>query len=135
MQGNPSIVIDAKSPRENPETYHYQVGGYAFALNRQQDGNPVQYIVATNGVSLYLWHWDSNTPELTMSFGDFEEDNAKFVQLRSLLAYRAVDVIRATRDVFEFERPDLNELIRVFNECHYHNMEERSIGTQLMLSI
>ncbi len=63
-----------------------------------------------------------------MSFGDFEEDNAKFVQLRSLLAYGAVDVVRATRNVFQFERPGLNELIRIFSDCHQIIWKKEALG-------
>ena len=125
---NPSVVIDAKSPGENPEEYHYQVSGYALILNQRHDSNPVQYVVTTNGFNLFLWRWDSDTPELRMSFDDFKEDNAKFVQLRSRLAYGAVDVVRATRDIFRFERPDLNELIRVFYDCHYTIWKKEALG-------
>lgn len=115
----PVIVIDAKSPSEIPEDYFYQVGGYAYGLNQRYDGeNPVRYVVVANGSNLVLWSWDNSIPKLRMSFKDFEEDNPKFLQLRSLLTYGAIDVIRVTKDVFEFERPDLDELIQVFNECH-----------------
>lgn len=115
----PVVVIDAKSPNEKPEDYHYQVSGYALGLNqRYGDENPVRYVLATNGLSLILWPWDSDTPVLRMSFKEFEEDNPKFIQLRSLLSYGALDIVRVTKDVFVFERPDLNEIIKVFNDCH-----------------
>ena len=115
----PVVVIDAKSPNEKPGDYHYQVSGYALGLNRRYlDENPVRYILVTNGLLLILWLWDSDMPVLRMSFKDFEEDNAKFVQLRSLLSYGALDIVRVTEDVFTFERPNLNELKRVFNDCH-----------------
>lgn len=125
---NPAIIIDAKSPDETPDAYHYQVSGYALMLNQRHDDNPVQYVVATNGLALFLWRWDSDVPELHMSFSDFEEDNAKFVQLRSLLTYGAVDVAHATRDVFEFERPDLNDLLRVFGDCHNIIRKKEALG-------
>lgn len=126
--GNPSVVIDAKSPSENPESYHYQVSGYALVLNQRHDDNPVQYTVATNGINSFVWRWDNDIPLLKLSFNEFQEDNAKFVQLRSLLAYGATDVVRLTKDVFKFERPDLNELIRVFNECHQIIWKKEALG-------
>ncbi len=49
--GNPSVVIDAKSPNENPEAWHYQVSGYALILNQRNDDNPVQYVVTTKSLS------------------------------------------------------------------------------------
>ena len=127
-QGDPAIIIDAKSPGEPPEDYHYQVSGYALMLNQRYDNNPVQYVVATNGLTSVLWHWDSDAPELHLSFSDFEEDNAKFVQLRSLLTCGAADVVRAPRDVFLFDRPDLNGLIRVFGDCHNIIRKKEALG-------
>jgi len=127
-QDNPSIIIDAKSPRETPDSYHYQVSGYALMLNQRYADNPVQYVVVTNGLALLLWRWDSDVPELHMAFSDFEEENAKFVQLRSLLTCGAVDVVRATRDVFSYQRPDLNDLIRVFGDCHNIIRKKEALG-------
>ena len=65
-----------------------------------------------------LWQWDSETPTLDLSFADFEEDNPSFIHLRSLISFGSLDVARVTEDVFRFERPELNELIKIFNECH-----------------
>lgn len=115
----PTVIIDAKAPSENCEAYLYQVGGYAYGLNqRYADENPVRYVVVTNGTSLLVWDWDKDIPTLSLSFEDFEEDSQKFLQLRSLLSYGALDVVRVTQDVFQFERPDLNALIHIFHECH-----------------
>ena len=128
MQDNPSVVIDAKSPSDNPQDYHYQVSGYALIINQRHADNPVQYIVTTNGLRLYLWRWDSDEPLLEMSFSDFNEDNAKFVQLRSYLAYGSADIVRATENVFRFERPNLPVLIRAFYDCHYIIWKKEALG-------
>lgn len=118
-QRRPATIIDAKAPTLDPANYHYQVGRYAYELNqRYRETNPVRYVAVTNGVELILWEWDSNEPVLQMSFEDFEEDNQRFLQLRSMLAYGALEVTRATTGVFMFERPELNDLLREFNECH-----------------
>lgn len=115
----PLIVVDAKDVTQRPADYHYQVSGYALALNqRHTDGNPVRYTVVTNGLVLLVYPWDSDTPRIALNFGDFEEDNRGFVELRSLLSYGSLDIVKATEDVFLFARPDLNELVRVFDECH-----------------
>ena len=119
VRRKPVVVIDAKAPSERPDDYRYQVGGYAYALNQRfRNENPVRYIVVTNGIEFVLWDWDVEQPILNMSFEDFSEDNPKFLRLRSLLTYGVLDVSRVTKDVFKFERPELNELIRTFNECH-----------------
>ena len=118
-RSRPVVVLDAKSPSGEPKAYRYQVAGYALGLNEDYENeNPVRYVCVTNGVHLTLWTWDSANPLLELAFHDFEEDNPAFVQLRSLISYGSIDVARMTEDVFAFDRPNLNELIRVFNDCH-----------------
>ena len=54
--GEPVIVIDAKSPNEEPESYHYQVSAYALSLNQKYpDKNPVRYVAVTNGYLFIVW--------------------------------------------------------------------------------
>jgi len=117
--GNPIMVIDAKSPKGNPEDYHYQVSAYALYLNQKYaDKNPVRYTIVTNGNHLFVWPWDSNQPVFYLQFEDFQYDNEKYLELRSNLAYDAFKQIASTKDVFKFERPELTSLIRKFNYCH-----------------
>ena len=117
-RGKPSCVLDAKAPDESPEDYHYQVGGYAYGLNLRYPDNPVQYVVATNGLKLLAWKWDSEMPVLKLNFEHFDQDDPRFIRLRSLLAYGASDVIRVTKNVFRFEPPALDTLLHTFDTCH-----------------
>lgn len=115
----PRVVIDAKSTEEAPQNFHYQVSGYALALNQQhKKDNPVKYTLLTNGLKTIVYHWDEDVPILELAFSDFHEDNSKFIQLRSLLSYGALEVTEATEDVFEFTRPSLDSLIKTFDRCH-----------------
>ena len=59
---------------------------------------------------------------------DFEEDNKKFIQLRSLLSYGAIETIQVTEDVFEFARPKIDLLIKCFDICHNIIRKKESIG-------
>jgi type I restriction enzyme M protein len=116
---DPVIVLDAKSPSEKPADYHYQVSGYALGLNQRHDAkNPVRFAIVSNGLLTLVYPWDSDKPRLRLTFQDFEEDNLAFIELRSLLSYGALDLVQATEDVFEFRRPDMNRLVRIFDECH-----------------
>ncbi len=126
---SPQIVIDAKAPEVNPSKFHYQVSGYALTLNQQFDrDNPVKYCVLTNGHKTFVYSWDENKPCLELSFMDFEEDNKKFIQLRSLLSYGAIETIQVTEDVFEFARPKIDLLIKCFDICHNIIRKKESIG-------
>jgi len=125
----PAIVIDAKAPNEKPADYQYQVAGYAFGLNQRfANGNPVKFTVVSNGELTLVYPWDSEKPRLRLTFYDFEEDNPKFIELRSLLSYGASDILEATEDVFEFERPDLEELVKTFDACHNLIWKKEKIG-------
>lgn len=117
--GEPVIIIDAKSPDEIPESYHYQVSAYALSLNQKYpDKNPVRYIVVTNGYLFIVWPWDSDIPIIYMKFDDFQKNNEKFLELRSNLSYLTFKQVAITKDVFLFERPELSFLIRTFNNLH-----------------
>lgn len=117
--GEPIIVIDAKSPSEQPEAYHYQVSDYALSVNQKYpDKNPVRYIAVTNGHLFIVWPWDSERPIFFMKFGDFQKQSEKFLELRANLSYLMFKQISITKDVFPFERPELSLLIRTFNDLH-----------------
>lgn len=116
---DPIIVVDAKSPSEKPEDYHYQVSNYALSLNQKyQDKKPVRYTAITNGHYFIVYPWDSDTPVFYLRFDDFEADNEKYLELRSHLSYSAFKQIVITKDIFKFERPELTVLIRTFNDLH-----------------
>ena len=115
----PIIVIDAKSPSEKPESYHYQVSGYALSVNQKySDKNPIRYVAITNGHLFIVWPWDSETPIFFMKFDDFQKQGEKFLELRANLSYLTFKQINITKDVFPFERPELSLLIRTFNNLH-----------------
>jgi len=115
----PIVVLDAKAPGEELENFHYQVSSYALHLNQKySDRNPVLYVVLTNGDCFIVYAWDSNRPVFFLRFEDFSDGNEKFLELRSNLSYSAFNQVAATRGVFDFERPGITTLIRVFNECH-----------------
>jgi type I restriction enzyme M protein len=119
QKNKPVIVIDAKSIKENPQEYQYQVSGYALSLNQKhEEENPVKYNVLTNGKTTFVYSWDQNKPILKLSFDDFEEDNAKFINLRSLLSYGALDIVEATESIFQFDRPAMDKILATFDECH-----------------
>lgn len=115
----PRVVIDAKSPDLTPQRYLYQASGYALTLNQQHgSNNPVRFVILSNGHKTFVYPWDQSKPCLELAFSDFEEDNARFIQLRSLLTYGALEVVEATEEVFEFRPPDLPWLMKMFDECH-----------------
>ena len=127
--GTPKVVIDAKAPNEKLEDYHYQVSAYALYLNQKySDKNPVLYTALTNGHFFIVYPWDSDRPVFFLRFEDFADDNEKFLELRSNLSFSAFNQVAATKDIFDFYRPSLTNLVRVFNECHNLIWKKEKIG-------
>lgn len=117
--GDPIIVIDAKAPSEKIEDYQYQVSSYALGLNQKfKDKNPVIFTVLTNGLYLIVYPWDNSQPEHFLKFEDFAPHNESFIELRSKLSYSAFEHAKATKGVFEHDRPTLHSLLKTFNDCH-----------------
>lgn len=115
----PAVVIEAKSPSESIDDYHYQVGGYAFRINQQHAAdNPARFVMVVNGHQLAVWHWDEMEPAVRLNFDQFQYDDPIFIELKSLVGYSAIHVARATESVFEFRRPRIDELRKVLAESH-----------------
>ncbi len=119
-RNKPIIIIDAKSPKINDiKKYYYQISSYALALNQKYcDENPVLYTILTNGQFFIVYSWDNNQALFYLRFEDFTYNNEKFLEIRSNLSYHAFKQVAATEGVFEFRRPDLNKLLKTFNDCH-----------------
>lgn len=117
--GDPIIVIDAKAPSEKIEDYQYQVSSYALGLNQKfKDKNPVIFTILTNGLYLIVYPWDNSQPEHFLKFEDFAPHNESFIELRSKLSYSAFEHAKATKGIFEHDRPTLHSLLKSFNDCH-----------------
>lgn len=114
----PKIIIDAKSPKEKPEDFLYQVSSYALQLNQKHQDNPVLYVALTNGHFFIVYPWDSDQPLFYLRFEDFVDGNERFLELKSNFSYSAFNQISATKDVFDFQRPSLKTLVKTFNDCH-----------------
>ena len=128
-RGRPRVVFDAKSPNETPENYRYQVAGYALGLNSRFSGeNPIRLVVVSNGITTVVWPWDDAKPILQLQFSDFDPDNTKFIQLRSLLSYDATAISEAVKDVFEFRRPPMAELLSTFDAAHQLIWKKEKLG-------
>ena len=127
--GEPIIVLDAKSPSENPEDYHYQVSSYALYLNQKfPDKNPVRYIIITNAHKFVVFPWDSETPVFYLQFDEFQDSNEKWRELRANLSYLAFKQVAFTKDVFKFEKPEITSLIKKFNDIHNLIRKKDSLG-------
>lgn len=132
FDGKPRIIIDAKSPHENPSDHIMQAASYAWLLNSAYaQEKPVQYFVLSNGILTQVFAWDSRDPILELAFEDFVEGNADFVQFRSLLS---VDRFAKRATTYEgptthrFDRRSLEDVNAAFAWCHQHIYRKGNIS-------
>ena len=121
----PRWLIDAKATDKNVDDWAYQGAGYALSLNQRYTGkDPCKFYVITNGLTLKVWQWNEIEPILTLHFGDFQDDNPAYLQLRNLLS---ADVVRkgwveagpvAAPTTMILEKPSVEEAKRIFKNCH-----------------
>ena len=69
----PTLIIEVKHPEEPIDKYIIEAQDYAIVVNRGFIGkNPIQFVLATNGMKTKLARVDENKPILELSFEDFE---------------------------------------------------------------
>lgn len=129
----PRIVMDAKATDEELDAFEYQIRGYALSLNSKfKDEKPAQYCVLCNGGTTKVYKWDDEKPLLTLDFDSYADGNPKYLALKQLLAKEAVlqkiQTKAAPAELFDYERPENEELEGIFTACHNLIWSKESIG-------
>ncbi len=131
MGKTPALIIEAKHPEEPIDKYITEAQDYAIVVNRGFIGkNPIQFVLATNGMKTKLARIDENKPVLELSFEDFSDSNEKYKKLKELISFNSFKkgVITPKEEVFEFRTPDLAELKGVFKQAHDLIRRKQKIG-------
>ena len=117
--GKPVVVIDAKSPKEDPTDYRYQVSGYALLINQRYDDNPIRYCVVSNAFKTELLRWDRDAPELTLRFNNFDVGDSLFATFRAAISYQSFNQEQAIQTVRpEYRKPTITEVVLAFEKAH-----------------
>src|SRR3989344_5915526 len=127
----PILIIEAKHPEKSIDQYINEAQDYATVVNRGFIGkNPIQYVLATNGIKTKLAKVDENKPILELDFEDFVDSNEKYKKLKEhiSLADFKKGTPTAKEEVFEFRTPDLVELKGVFKQAHDLIRRKQKIG-------
>ena len=117
----PILIIEAKHPEKPIDQYITEAQDYAGLVNRGFIGkNPIQYVLATNGIKTKLAKVDENEAILELDFGDFVDSNEKYKKLKGYISLADFkrSLPAAKEEVFEFRTPDLVELKGVFKQAH-----------------
>lgn len=127
----PILIIEAKHPEEAIDKHITEAQDYATVVNRGFIGkNPIQFVLATNGIKTKLAKVDENKPVLELNFDDFSNTNEKYKKLVGLISLNSFKKGTATtkEEVFEFRTPDLAELKGVFKQAHDLIRRKQKIG-------
>lgn len=116
----PVLIIDAKNPDELAEDGVNDAQLYASIIRRKLDEpKPVQYCFGINGFRTIVKHYDSDRIQYDLQFTDFQDGNLKFESLKTDMS-RSVRAksLQSSPQNFKFLKPDLNEIIGIFEACH-----------------
>lgn len=122
--GFPSLVIDAKHPKEKIENWTHQCSSYSLEINKEFEHNPVLYYIISNGLSTSLYKWDSAKPILVLSFEEVVEGNEKFESLVDLVAKGQLGKLAKSTledsldQPFELKTVELEEIFELFAKTH-----------------
>lgn len=122
--GIPTIVIDAKSPKEDITDWELQCSSYCLEINKEFDYNPVGFYILSNGLKTSLYKWDQKKPILELNFEDFIENNIFLAELESKVSKSSIsqlsEQLKEELEVsnFHFEKVSLDELASTFQKLH-----------------
>lgn len=127
----PTLIIEVKNPEESIDKYITEAQDYAIVVNRGFIGkNPIQFVLATNGMKTKLARIDENNPVLELNFDDFYDSNEKYQKLKKMIALSNFKKTTTTpkEEVFEFRTPDLKELKGILTQAHELIRRKQKIG-------
>lgn len=116
-----TMIVEAKSPKENIEKYIQEAQDYATIINRGYIGeDPLKYCLITNGIKTRLVLFNQNKSLIELTFSDFEKENLKFKKLTDLISYKEIkeNFKSSQEEIFEFRKPEIEELKGIFQICH-----------------
>ena len=121
IAGVPRLLVEAKGIDENLDDWGHQGPGYALAINRLIDDNPLRHVVLTNGIETRLYLWDQGEPILELHFTDFVEGNPKysaFLRALSKASLTRLPAVFKSGTTHKFSRPSMDTVKRTFLKCH-----------------
>ena len=133
-QNVPTIVIDAKSPKENIDDWELQCSSYCLEINKEFDYNPVRYYVLSNGNETSVYQWDKKKPLLKINFNNFNNSSPELKQLEELISRTATKKIahnlkdELDSKEFEFGPITLEELSGKFQKLHQEIWQSEKKG-------
>lgn len=132
--GVPTIVIDAKSPNENIDSWELQCSSYCLEINKEFDYNPVEFYLLSNGSKTALYRWDQKRPLIELDFVDFVAGNAKLTELEDKISKQTLsqlsEQLREELEYsdFTFEKVSLDELAGKFQKLHQEIWQSEKKG-------
>ena len=128
----PVMIVEVKHPEKSiSRGCITEAQDYATVVNRGFIGNnPIQYVLATNGIKTSLAKVDENRTLINLKFEDFVNGNIKYKTLQNFLSFQSLKKPpnRDGEEIFEFRTPDLKELKGIFKQAHDLIRRKQKIG-------
>lgn len=132
--GVPTIVIDAKSPKEDITDWELQCSSYCLEINKEFDYNPVEFYILSNGLKTSLYKWDQKKPMLELDFSSFAEGDDGLAELESIVSKSALSELseKLKEELefsnFDYKKVSLEELAIKFQKLHQEIWQSEKKG-------
>lgn len=132
-KGKPVLVIDAKHPNDSAEEGVQDAQLYTSVIRRKMNTpKPEQYCIGVNGNQLIVKHFDNDAVLIELSFEEFQDSNAHFIELKSKLGKEAlrltvVKQLSLGNDPWNPLKPTVEEIKGIFQKCHKRIWKRESL--------
>ena len=116
--GVASVVLEAKSPKEDISKYWGQAASYALSHNRglPENHKGIEWLLITNGIFTALYPAARENPIVTLKLEDFSSGSPPLVTLKNYVSHRSRATAPLGVGIFESVPPA--QLNALFDACH-----------------
>lgn len=117
-EGEPCLVIDAKSPDVDIHDFIAQCASYCLLLNQESDN--VKFFILSNGYTTEVYNWKGGRPLLVLSFDDFAEQTQLYKEFVGFMQEcREGKAIEENASDYMTLKPTAKEdAQKLFRRCH-----------------
>lgn len=127
-QGQPYIVIDAKSTTEQIQKFKGQCASYCLMLN--QTNETVKYFILSNGLVTEIFEWKGGESLLIVTFDDFAKQGASFNKLVELILNGKAGEKSSEKktEYITIKKTNKEEAQKLFKKCHKYIWSAEKCG-------
>lgn len=118
QEGNPCLVIDAKSPDVDIHDFIGQCASYCLLLN--QECETVSHFILSNGFNTEVYNWKGGSPIMILRFEDFSDQTTQYKEFMNFMQFcRLGKTVEENPSDYMTLKPTAKEdAQKLFRRCH-----------------